>query len=223
MHSQWHVWIRFGKWDEIIAAEVPADPELMLTCTATAWYAKALAHAAKGELDAAVTAREHFQGASAKVPETRVLKSVLTRASLAVAAKMCDGEIAYRQGDFDAAFAALREAVALEDGLPYDEPAGWMVPVRHALGALLTEQGGAHLAEAEAVYRADPERPPDNAWSLFGLAGCLRRAGADETSDVAPIAALGKTAAARADVPFGKASCFCALGLLAEGAEGGGP
>jgi len=51
------------------------------------------------------------------------------------------------------AFARLRAAVALEDDLPYDEPWGWMQPVRHALGALLLEQGRA--AEAEVVYRED--------------------------------------------------------------------
>ncbi|MCZ9340563.1 hypothetical protein NGM37_22665, partial [Streptomyces sp. TRM76130] len=59
----------------------------------------------------------------------------------------------YRKGDHEAAFAALRRAVELDDGLPYDEPWGWMQPTRHAYGALLLEQGRA--AEAEAVYRAD--------------------------------------------------------------------
>ena len=38
------------------------------------------------------------------------------------------------------AFEELRAGVALEDGLAYDEPWGWMSPVRHALGALLLEQ-----------------------------------------------------------------------------------
>ncbi len=63
------------------------------------------------------------------------------------------GEIDYRRGEYDTAFAHLRAAVALEDALPYDEPWGWMQPVRHALGALLLEQG--RVAEAEAVYRED--------------------------------------------------------------------
>jgi hypothetical protein len=49
-----------------------------------------------------------------------------------------------------------------EDDLPYDEPWGWMQPIRHALGALLVEQGRA--AEAEAVYRED-----------LGLGGALPR------------------------------------------------
>jgi hypothetical protein len=75
---------------------------------------------------------------------------------------MMAGEIAYRRGDRDAAFAHLRAAIALEDDLPYDEP-GWMQSVRHALGALLLEQD--RTAEAEAVYRED-----------LGLGGALPRA-----------------------------------------------
>ena len=73
-----------------------------------------------------------------------------------------------------AAFAHLREAVALEDGLAYDEPWGWMQPVRHALGALLLQQG--HVAEAEAAYNADlaPGRHPENVWSLKGLVDCAK-------------------------------------------------
>ena len=51
-----------------------------------------------------------------------------------------------------------------------------MQPVRHALGALLLEQGRA--AEAEAVYREDlglggtlprAQIHPDNLWALRGL------------------------------------------------------
>ena len=75
---------------------------------------------------------------------------------------MLDGELEYREGNVDEAFAHLRRAVELDDTLPYDEPWGWMQPTRHALGALLLEQG--RVAEAEAVYRAD-----------LGLDGTLSR------------------------------------------------
>ena len=77
---------------------------------------------------------------------------------LGVAAKVMEGEIIYREavlngGSCDAAFAALRDAVELSENLTYDEPWGWMVPVRHALGALLFEQG--RVDEATEVYRKD--------------------------------------------------------------------
>jgi len=47
----------------------------------------------------------------------------------------------------------LQQSIELDDNLPYAEPWGWMQPTRHALGALLLEQG--HIAEAEQIYRAD--------------------------------------------------------------------
>ena len=72
---------------------------------------------------------------------------------LAVASAMLDGELEYRKGNHDAAFAALERSIELDDNLPYDEPWGWMQPTRHAYGALLLEQG--RVEEAEAVYRAD--------------------------------------------------------------------
>ena len=77
---------------------------------------------------------------------------------LAIAAEMLDGEIAYREGRFDEAFAHLRRAIELDDALPYDEPWGWMQPTRHAYGALLLEQG--RVEEAAAGVRRRPRARP---------------------------------------------------------------
>jgi tetratricopeptide (TPR) repeat protein len=71
------------------------------------------------------------------------------------------------RGDRDAAIAALREAVQIEDRIPYDEPPGWHAPVRQTLGAVLLDAGRAQ--EAEAVYRDELRRNPENGWSLKGL------------------------------------------------------
>ena len=88
-----------------------------------------------------------------------------------------------------------------------------MQPARHALGALLLEQG--RVEEAEAVYRADlgfdesvPRacRHPENVWSLHGFHECLVRGGKQvEAALVAPRLAL---ALARTDVPI-ESSCLC--------------
>ena len=118
---------------------------------------------------------------------------------------MLDGEIEYRRGNHDAAFAHLRRSMELDDTLPYDEPWGWMQPTRHALGALLLEQG--RVEEAAAVYRADlgldatlrrPCQHPGNVWSLHGYHECLVR--------------LGRTAEAemirpRLDLALARATC----------------
>ena len=132
---------------------------------------------------------------------------------MGIAEAMLDGELEYRKGNHEAAFEHLREAIRRDDELPYDEPWGWMQPTRHALGALLLEQG--RTEEAEAVYRADLGldatlsracRHPDNLWSLHGLAECLERRG--ETVELAHVRQRLDLAQARADAPI-RASCYC--------------
>jgi len=214
-----HVLIRFGKWPEIIAQDPPTDRDLYCNTAAMMHYAKGVAHAALGDVPAAATEQTLFREAAKRVPKSRYLHNVPCVQLLAVAEEMVEGEIAYRRGDHDAAFARLRAAVALEDDLPYDEPWGWMQPVRHALGALLLEQD--RTAEAEAVYREDlglggalprAQIHPDNLWALRGLLDCLQRRG--ETAEAALIRQRMDFAAARADLPVA-VSCFCARGTAA--------
>jgi tetratricopeptide (TPR) repeat protein len=208
-----HVLIRFGKWKEIIAGQLPADRALYCVTTAMMHYAKAVAYAATGQVAAAEREAELFQAAKSRVPPTRYLFNNTALDILAVADEMMKGEIAYRKGDHDEAFAHLRRSVELDDNLPYDEPWGWMQPTRHALGALLLEQG--QIEEAAAAYRADlgldatlrrPCQHPDNVWSLQGLTECLTRMGKREEAIL--IRQRLDIAGARADVPI-VASCYC--------------
>lgn len=210
-----HVLVRFGKWDELIAEPLPLDEALYCTTTAIVRYGRGVAHAAKGDMAKAWAEREAFAAAYARVPGSRYLFNNTSRDILAVAAAMLDGEIAYRERDFDAAFASLRRATALDDHLPYDEPWGWMTPTRHALGALLLEQG--HVEEAARVYAEDlgldPTlarccQHPGNVWSLHGYHECLRRLGRDDEAII--IERQLEVAAARADTPI-RASCACRL------------
>jgi tetratricopeptide (TPR) repeat protein len=208
-----HVLIRFGRWADILALPLPEDRELYSVTTAMLHYARGVALAATGRVTEAEAERELFRAAVDRVPGTRTLFNNTCADILAVASAMLDGELAYRKGDFDAAFAALERSVALDDGLPYDEPWGWMQPTRHALGALLLERG--RVAEAEAVYRADlglddtlprPCRHPGNVWSLHGFHECLLRQG--RNAEAAIVAQQLTFATALADVPV-TASCFC--------------
>ena len=208
-----HVLVRFGKWDEIIAQEQPRDPELYAATHAIMLYAKGVAHSALGHIDEAEETRALYHAARDAVPERRRVHNNVVSDLLGVANEMLDGELEYRKGNFDKAFAHLRAAVAAEDALPYDEPWGWMQPSRHALGALLLEQG--ELAEAEAVYRADLGldgalarscQHPGNVWALHGLHECLTRRG--ESIESVIIGQQLALAAARTDVPV-RASCLC--------------
>jgi tetratricopeptide (TPR) repeat protein len=214
-----HVMVRFGRWRELTRRAPPADRALYAMTTALTHYARGVAHSALGEIAAAEAERTAFAAAAEAVPATRMLFNNSCRDILKVAEAMLAGELAYRKGAHDEAFAELRRAVALDDGLPYDEPWGWMQPTRHALGALLLEQG--RVAEAEAVYRADlgldgalarPCQHPDNMWSLHGLHECLTRRGADAEARL--IAQRLAIAAARAEEPP-RASCACRMGRAA--------
>lgn len=213
-----HVYVRFGKWEEIIAQDLPADQVLYANLTAMIHYAKGVAHAALGQVEQALEEQALFRAARAKVPESRLLHNNTCQDLFTIAEEMLSGEIAYRRGHFDAAFAHLRASVAADDNLPYDEPWGWMQPTRHALGALLLEQG--HVDEAEAVYRADlglggnltrAQIHPDNIWALRGLMDCLKARGADITAEARLIRQRLDLAMARADLPV-DVSCFCARG-----------
>lgn len=208
-----HVLVRFGKWREIIAQPLPADRDLYCSTTAMMLYAKGLAHSVLGEIAQAEQARADFRAARARVPDTRRVHNNTVIDLLAIADAMLSGELEYRRGNVDVAFAHLRRSVALDDALPYDEPWGWMQPARHALGALLLEQG--RLAEAEAVYRSDLGfdhklsracQHPENVWSLHGLHECLTRRG--DQVEAPLIKARLDLALARAEVPV-RASCLC--------------
>jgi tetratricopeptide (TPR) repeat protein len=210
-----HVLVRFGRWEDIKAQDLPEDRELYCFTTALMLYAKTVALAATSDVEGAVASRDAFRTAKAAVPESRMLFNNTCLDILAVAEEMLEGELSYRQGDHEAAFAHLRRSVELDDTLPYDEPWAWMQPARHALGALLLEQG--MLEEAEAVYRADlgldetlsrASQHPDNVWALHGLHECLMRRG--EESEMRLIMQRLDLATARADVPV-TTSCYCRL------------
>jgi tetratricopeptide (TPR) repeat protein len=210
-----HVLIRFGRWEEILALPMPSDPQLYCVTTAMLHYARGVAYSATGATVEAEAERELFRRAVARVPETRTLFNNTCRDILAIAAAMLDGELEYRRGEYDLAFASLRRSIELDDHLPYDEPWGWMQPTRHAYGALLLEQG--RVAEAEAVYRADlglddtlprSSQHPGNVWALHGFHECLVRLG--KTGEARIIAQQLTVATALADVPI-DASCFCRL------------
>lgn len=208
-----HVFVRFGKWEEIIAEPLPGDPTLYVMTTAIWHYAKGIAHAVLGEIDQAVIQQARFRAIWSEIPEERISYGNAAVDVLAIADAMLDGELEYRRQNYDVAFDHLRRSVYLYDNLRYAEPWAWMQPPRHALGALLLEQG--HVEEAAAVYRADlgldgvlqrPSQHPNNVWALHGYAECLEKMG--ETEALTEIQTALQKAQAVADIPI-TASCFC--------------
>lgn len=214
-----HVLIRFGRWQDILDQALPDDEELFSVTLAMMRYARTVALANTQRISEAEAEQDLFHEALERVPDSRMLFNNTCRDILKVAEQMMLGELAYHKGDHETAFDHLRKSAEIDDNLPYDEPWGWMQPTRHALGALLLEQG--RTEEAEAVYRADLGldatlsracQHPGNVWSLHGLHECLTRRG--ETVEAAHIKLQLDKAGARAEVPV-KASCYCRQRTLA--------
>jgi tetratricopeptide (TPR) repeat protein len=198
------VLVRFGRWDEILA-EPAKYPESLLFSRAFHHAARAIAYAAKGNPAEARKEQTLFQERSKLVPKETPLGNNTAEVVLALTARMLEGEILIAETKVDEGVSELTLAVKAEDALKYDEPPAWMIPVRHALGAVLMKAG--RFAEAEQVYRDDLAHLPGNGWSLFGLAESLREQKKNDDEAAATKAKFQKCWA-KADVKI-PASCLC--------------
>ena len=210
---KYHVLVRFGKWQEILDEELEYDPRLFCVSNAILQYGKGIAHAVLGNISEAKCQKSKLEEAFDLIPPERLVFQNDARDIIGVAMEMLDGETEYKDQNYTVAFDHLRTAVEKYDTLNYSEPWSWMMPPRHALGALLLEQG--HVAEAKEVYRADlglddtlvrPSQHPGNIWSLLGYQECCERSG-DEAGQT-EIAEILEAAKKVAD-PVISTSCFC--------------
>ncbi len=202
MPTAMHVMVRFGRWEEIL--EEPEPPSYRYLSRTLWHYARGVALAALGRTSEARAELAALNRVAAATPDNFVLLNNKAQDIYAIARAMLDAETCFAEGKREQCFALLRDAVAKEDKLVYDEPPGWMHPVRHALGALLIADG--KPAEAEAVYREDLARNRDNGWALTGMEQALRAQ--NKLADAAKVRAQRDAAWSRADVSP-TASCYC--------------
>jgi len=166
--------VTFGRWDEVLAEPLP--PSDIRMPLAMAYYARGVAYAAKGQMAEAQTALDTVKAIDAATPADAAAKTPVS-----IAARALMGEIATRGGRPDEGIAHFQDALKIEDAGLYFEPPKWYYPIRQSLGAALLTAG--RNAEAEAVYREDLKRFPENGWSLFGLAAALRAQGKTAEAD----------------------------------------
>ena len=167
-------------------------------------YAGGVAYANTGRYEEAKEEAGKFEKQAAAVKKDSEMRYVPALEVLKIAREMLAGETAFKQGQHELAFKHLTAAVSVEDALHYTEPSPWMVPTRHALGALLLQQG--EIEDAEKCYRDDLKMRPGNGWALHGLAECLDRGG--QTDEAAKVREQFNEAWTNATVEI-KASCFC--------------
>jgi tetratricopeptide (TPR) repeat protein len=165
MPTTFHVMIRFGKWEEIL--DEPDYPDYRRVSRVVRRYARSIALSSLGRTVEARSELEAFNQALEAVPKDWMIFNNSVNKVLPIAKAMIEGELLWREGRVEEAFIKLRAGIQAEDQLVYDEPPGWMIPVRHAYGALLMKNGQAQIAEK--VYLEDLERNRNNGWGLVGL------------------------------------------------------
>ena len=158
--------LRFHRWDAILTEPQPSEKRAL---SRAFWrYARAMAHAGKGNVREAAAEQRRFERQRGRVPEESMyLLNNKAADLLALAAATLDAEIATASGDATGSLAAWQRALTAEAALQYDEPPAWFYPVRQSLGAALLEAG--QTAEAEAVFREALAKHPRDGRLLFGL------------------------------------------------------
>ncbi len=201
-----HVMVRFGMWEELISQPKPPED---LYLTAAFWhYGRTVAFAASGRVGEATDEYNALLIACEQVPESRLIGNNPGKTVLGIGLLMAKGELEYRKENYDEAFNLLRKAVQKDDELRYDEPWGWMMPIRHSLGALLVEQG--LYEEAANVFNADLQLHPNNGWALKGLAASYHITGQHQKAMITE--KLFNESWSRSDISL-KAACFCSKGI----------
>jgi tetratricopeptide (TPR) repeat protein len=205
MCSIYDVQKRFGRWEAILSEPAPPD---YLPVTTAIWRAhRAIAYAAKKDFEKAHVEHEAFRRAKVALPEDHMAFLDSAHAVLDVSDNFIAGEIALQQEDWEQAEKWLLKAIEIENSLSYGEPPQWLQPVRHTLGAVYLKAG--RDSDAEAVYREDLRRWPNNGWSLYGLQRALQLQG--KTVEAAAVKLQFDKVWSEADEPI-DTSCKCLPG-----------
>jgi tetratricopeptide (TPR) repeat protein len=163
----YHVLVKFSQWEKLLVLPEP-DSDL--------YYPRAMWHYARGmamvNMDRAKEARDELSKLKELVKhediQTRKIWEINTMADVCnIAVNVLEGELARKTGDLAAAAKFFQQAIAIEDGLNYNEPPDWFFSVRHLLGDVYLLQNKAF--EAEQVYREDLTYWVKNGFALSGL------------------------------------------------------
>ncbi|SFD68115.1 tetratricopeptide repeat protein [Massilia yuzhufengensis] len=166
--------VQFSSPDVLLQLPDPG-PDFVLV-KAMWHYARAVGHARKGMLAEAgqeVAALDRIERTADFKPIADA--GIPAREIVQTARAVARGRLADARNKLPDAIAAYREAIAVQDKLPYMEPPYWYYPVRQSLGAALLRTG--QLDAAEQVFRDSLARTPSNGWALRGLIEVYQKRG----------------------------------------------
>ena len=165
--------VRFHKWDAILAMK---EPDAGMKTTTGFWhFARGMALAGKGRIGEAEAEYKIVAEAEKATSPDAIFQMPInnkTKDILKIAENVLGAQIALAKKDSATAANMLRQAVAVQDTLKYDEPQDWFYPVRESLGGVLLMTGDAK--GAEQVFREDLAKNLRNPRSLFGLHQSLK-------------------------------------------------
>ena len=189
------VYIRFGKWNELLAMPAPDKGHVYSTILYHFGRGMALARQgkikeAKQELEVLVALKSEPSLTLRMPPFSPVLDGAI------VAENLLKGSIALAERKFDESIAAFKNAVAAEDNIVYNEPRDWMLNPKHYLGnAYLKAE---KFSEAKDIFERDLRTNNENGWALFGLYQVLMSQG--RKNDAEKMLARFKKSFSKADI-----------------------
>jgi tetratricopeptide (TPR) repeat protein len=162
-----HVLVKFEQWEKILTSPKPDED---LAYPKAIWhYARGMAYANLNKPDEAKIELDSLNKLSESENVKRIIIWSINPAEQVckIASNVLSAELMAGSGNYKKAVELLKQAIALEDNLNYNEPPDWFFSVRHLLGDVLMMSGD--YAGAEVVYREDLTEWPKNGFALNGL------------------------------------------------------
>ena len=166
--------LQFASTDEVLRMAEP-DPRLAYV-KGVRHYARAVAYAQQGNqrgYDAEIAAINQIRKSDAL--KSMIDQGVPANDLLELAEHVAMGRFASARGRHLQAADHYRQAIAVEDRIPYMEPPYWYYPVHQSLGAALFRAG--KYDEAREAFTTALAKYPNNGWALYGLASTERKLG----------------------------------------------
>ena len=159
-------YVRFAKWDKVFSYERPDDDFKFSNSIFN--YALSVAHAANGNsLEANRFQSMILNDIESEEVNAMVMAGHPTKSLMKIASLLASGSIDMYSSKYSEAIVSFKEAVTIQDTLPYTEPPFWYYPTRQTLGHTLLMNNS--FEEAALVFEKDLKDYPRNGWSYFGL------------------------------------------------------
>ncbi len=159
-------YVRFAKWDKVFSYERPDDDFKFSNSIFN--YALSVAHAASGNsLEANRYQSMILNDIESEEVNAMVMAGHPTKSLMKIASLLASGSIDMYSSKYSEAITSFKEAVTIQDTLPYTEPPFWYYPTRQTLGHALLMNNS--FEEAALVFEKDLKDYPRNGWSYFGL------------------------------------------------------